>query len=117
MSNIEETLKEILGYMDAVRGAGSTQLLERAVGEHGVDANVVFPTVKAGTDAGLKDRNVASLNSLNRLRGRDWPMLFDNSVLREIFAMSLTRINRLQQQVDQKDAVIQRVRHAVGGGW
>jgi hypothetical protein len=117
MSDIEERLKELLDYMDTCRQAGSTALLERAVEEHGVDAHVVFITVKAGIDAGFKDRNVVSLNSLTRIRGRGWPMVFDNSALFDIFTLALARIRSLQKQVDQKEAIITRVRRAVGGGW
>ena len=117
MSDVKDTMTDLLGYMDAVRRSGSTRFLWNSVEQADADVNVIFTTVKIGADAGFKDRNTVSLNSLNRLRGRDWPMVFDNSALQSIFGEALARIRRLQQQVDQKEAIIQRVRRAVGGGW
>jgi len=95
---IKRVLEELNAYYLTTRQAGHTTLMKRGISNYERKKLVMVHNMSYGRDLRIPKNEIVTLNSLDRLRGNDLPLVIDNSTLTTIFRESLSEYTRLEKE-------------------
>lgn len=96
---IKEKLKILYNYYNFTRKVGHTSLLKIGIDNFKDDKIVLVGLNRCCTYINESINNVISLNSLNKLIGKNLPMAIDNDALSIILNESINEIEKLEQEI------------------
>ena len=94
--DIREKLLEILQYYSSTRGCGHTSKASSILSKLPDSIVIVGNYVHANLFYGINRDRVVTLSNLEKLRGRNVPIVFDNGALIDLFSKSQARIGQLE---------------------
>ena len=103
--NIREVLQTIDAYYQTSRQVGHTTLMKRGISNYEHRKLVMVHNMSYGRDLRVRNNELVTPNSLDRLRGNDLPLVIDNGVLSEIFREAFQEYTRLESQRDAHRAM------------
>jgi hypothetical protein len=98
--NIKQNLESLYRYYFSTRGVGHTYTMLNGVVSN-PKVKVVTANVAHAKTLGLKREQVITLDNLDRLRGNNCPLVFDNYTLMCLLNDTLCEINRLEKEKEE----------------
>jgi hypothetical protein len=95
--NNRQKLESLYQYYFSIRGVGHTYTMLNGVVSN-PKAKVVTVNIAHAKALGLKGEQVITLDNLDRLRGNNCPLVFDNYTLMCLLGEALGEINRLEDE-------------------
>jgi hypothetical protein len=109
MRTIKDILSELQYYL-SIRQTGKTTLLKKGVDEYPHYHWIVVPKIKYGRDIvdtkNNKLHKLVSLNNLQNIRGTHQAMIIDQEANLQIFNMTLSEFDRLEDTIKSRDNTI-----------
>jgi hypothetical protein len=97
--NIKEKLELLYRHLVFSRGVGHTYTMMNGV--NGNDkARVVVPHMAVGQFLKINRNKLISLDDLDKLRGSNFPLAFDNTALIKLFGDALMEIRSLEAEIE-----------------
>ncbi len=108
--DIKKILYNLSDYYLINRSVSYTNFLKKCLKYH-KEKNIKILTARLSNDVLLssKDKNHVSLNTLERLRGSNEPLIIDDDALIEIFKFSIDRINELEDKNSELSVEVHRL--------
>ena len=78
---MKRVLEELNAYYQTTRQAGHTTLMKRGTSNYEQRKLVLVHNMSYGRDLNIPKDEIVTLNSLDRLRGHDLPLVIDNGTL------------------------------------
>lgn len=100
--NIKETLRFINTYFQINRGVGHTRLMNIGTDNYQKDKLVLCNTMDEGDKMKLRRSEIVSLNSLERFRSRNCPLIIDHHALEILFTKAIEEIEKLENGILDK---------------
>ena len=95
---IKKQLEDLLYYYMATRATGHTTLLKKGTDNYDKPYCVLTHDTQAGDTLGFNQKNLVTLNSLDRLRGSSRPLAIDNGAMTELLISAIMRIENLEEE-------------------
>jgi len=95
---MKRVLEELNAYYQTTRQAGHTTLMKRGTSNYERKKLVLLHNMSYGRDLNIPKDEIVTLNSLDRLRGHDLPLVIDNATLTTIFSKTLVEMDTLVEQ-------------------
>lgn len=107
MAKIDDQLQTLLDYFLSTRQVGHSRLVQQGTETQETPCFVIVHSIEAKANLSIKSSsNVipVTLNELLDLRGRYYPMVFDNFALVMLFRDALNRINKLKDRCKELES-------------
>jgi hypothetical protein len=98
--NIKQNLESLYRYYFSTRGVGHTYTMLNGVVSN-PKVKVVTANIAHAKTLGLKREQVITLDNLERLRGTNCPLVFDNYTLMCLLNDAIGEINRLEKNKEE----------------
>ena len=95
---IKKQLEDLLYYYMATRATGHTTLMKQGTDNYDKPFCILTHNAEAGSSLGFNQKNVVTLNSLDRLRGSSRPIAIDNGAMIELLISAIMRIESLEEE-------------------
>lgn len=95
---LTDKLRRLDTYFACARQVGHTALLRQGFDNWSGDKLILTTNMKEGHKLKCLESQIVTLDSLDRLQGRDWPMLVDNSVLVHLFHSAILELEGLESE-------------------
>lgn len=108
---IDSDLAQLKSYYDFTRGVGHTDLLRRGL-DNCDRAFVMANNYRTGQHIARSRQGITpvSLSSLDKLRGANAPLAWDNSAIYDLIYGSLSEIDRLRKTISRQEGELEELR-------
>jgi hypothetical protein len=122
--NVKDQLHTLAQHLDTTRQAGHStavlRALDPALAERHAGGKleerhtrILCYDMRSADALNIADRNTVTLQSLDRLRGQNGPLLFDNGALWDLFSRAHRRIDELESSLSAAEDKLRRIAAAL----